>query len=524
MKNDQRADISQFGLKIENLSAGYSRPYLWPVRSVVIDSINLQVNPGEIAGILGNNGTGKSTLLKAIVGPRCRFGGQVTVNGCEIESGQVAYMPQSPGDTLSPWLTAEKEIALPLRIQGWTKQKWQPQVKKLCEKYQISVPLHRKITELSGGQRVKVALLRALAVLDHKLVVMDEPFEGLDVKSRNLLIQKMKEMATVGIPVLITSHREEDLDLLKAIKYRLEGGSVNNLKKVPVGDGETEFYNRKSSLDRESDPEDERVNDTIEYANNENDRSRHRARAVITGGLIGIVAGLLLWQGLAWVIDNPRLLPAPISVLIEMADLLTEPSSLPDLSVTIGRALFWWLVANLVAIPLGIAIGYDSVIYRLFAPWLSLGRAVPVFALLGMAKGVFPGNASLQTGFLVWLTLFLISLHILAVASSMVARRRLEIAATFGASHWFRIKRIMPYECLPGIFTALEITLPISVVVGLVVEMFIFPQTGIGIDLYNNMDARNMGKLFALILIPGIMSAIGLTVIRTVSQKFKLEL
>ncbi len=515
---------TDFAIVINNLTAGYSTAYFWRSRCVVLNGVNLTVKAGEVVGILGANGSGKSTLLRAVVDPGHRFEGRVMVNGHELVPGQTAYMPQAAASTLSPWLKVRDEIALPLRIRGLPRQQQRERVQEICDSYGISVPLNRKVTDLSGGQRVKVALLRALAVPDHKLVVMDEPFEGLDVNSRNLLIQKINDISASGVPVIITSHREEDLDLLKAIKYRLRGVPINYLEKIsrsvmgePAQIQRDQNSNSSLSFDSPSD-------DVIEHAKTALAERRYRLLPVIIGGVLGVLIGFMLWQGLAWWIDSPRLMPSPTGVAIEVLKLLTDHQSVTNLTVTIGRALFWWFLANLLAIPLGILVGYSPVVYRLFAPWLSVGRCIPVFALLGVAKGLFPGTSALQTGFLVWLTLFLIALHTLAVSASMVARRRLEIATTFGAGHWFRIRNILPYECLNGAFASLEITLPIGVVVALVVEMFIFPGQGIGIDLYNNMDSRDMSKLFALIIVPGVVAAAGLTILRVISQKVRLEL
>src|SRR5205085_5914381 len=112
------------------------------------------------------------------------------------------------------------------------------------------------------------------------------------------------------------------------------------------------------------------------------------------------------------------------------------------LSATAFRAVGWWLGANAVAIAAGILIGYSSRVFGLVSVWLSLARCLPIFALVGVARGLFPGFEALQIGFLIWLTLFVVALQAVSVAAALAPRRRIETARIFGASSWFVLTRI----------------------------------------------------------------------------------
>ena len=98
------------------------------------------------------------------------------------------------------------------------------------------------------------------------------------------------------------------------------------------------------------------------------------------------------------------------------------------------------------------------------------------------------------------------------------------IAKIFGASHWFRLTRIMPFEAISGIFTALEVTLPLSVVVCLVLETFLIPKTGLGLYVFNHLNDSDLSLLFAHILWPGAIVAASLAVIRRLSRRFRYDL
>jgi ABC-type multidrug transport system ATPase subunit/ABC-type nitrate/sulfonate/bicarbonate transport system permease component len=504
-------------ITVRNLTAGHpaSGPFAGGSR-VLISKLSFEVLPGEIVGLLGPNGSGKSTLLRAIVDRRFRLGGEVLSNGHELAAGDVAYVPQAAAGTLSPWLRVDDEIALPLRIRGQSRRDGRDVAARLAGEHGLGVPLERRTAELSGGQRVKVALLRGLAVPDHRLVVMDEPFEGLDASARSALIRHVLMIAASGIGVVVTSHRAEDLEALGARKLVMAGSPVSEL--IPVS-GDSVASEAVAGNGIVPDYQGDALSRAELHLG---DRGNGALKAIVTG-VLGFVLGVIAWGIGAYVVGNSALFPPPGGVGREAFRLLSEPSNLTNVAFTVGRAGVWWLVANAMAVPLGVIVGYGGGVYRLFAPWLSLGRCLPVFALVGAARGLFPGASELQRGSLIWLTVFLISLHAVAVSAAMAPRRRMEIAAIFGAGHWFRVTRVLPFECIGGIFAALEVTLPLSVIVTIVVGMFILAERDLSLDIYNNLDKPDLSKLLACVLVPGAFAAIGLALLRRFSGRLRYE-
>src|SRR4051794_32663627 len=107
-------------IEITGICAGYSE-FSWslvPRRRVVIENVSLSLQASEIIGIVGGNGTGKTTLLRAVVDPQSRFDGEVLCSGKPLGRGTVGYVPQAAALSLSSWLRVKAEIALPLRIRG----------------------------------------------------------------------------------------------------------------------------------------------------------------------------------------------------------------------------------------------------------------------------------------------------------------------------------------------------------------------------------------------------------------------
>jgi len=523
----------QRALSVERLKAGYPdtsgiNPFGY---SVVINGVELQVEAGEIVGIQGANASGKSTLLSAIVDPKRRLSGSVKSGDSELQTGETAYMPQAAAETLSPWLTVGEEVALPLRIDGVSEKEQRKRVQELMSRYRIELPLDRRVHALSGGQRVKVALLRSFAVQRMRLFVLDEPFEGLDSESRHVVLASIQRVANRGVPVLLTSHREEDLRALNARMLRLRGSPVDRI--VPVssrpmtieagtdrGQSAAGTQRRGSgsfALGSENLKKDD-ANDALSQMSAEvrPDSESDGFGALRIGG---IALGFGVWKLAAAAVGDPGLLPGPLSVGEEAIRLLFDTERFPHFGATMSRALSGWLLANLTAIPIGILLGYDKRIYSAASPWLSLGRTLPVFVLLGPAIGLFPGYSELQRGFLIWLTLYLISIQSVSAAAAFASRIRLRIARIFGADHWFRLKNVLFHESLGGIFSALEITLPLAVIVSLVVEIFLIPQVGLGVYIYNNLTSGDISTLFAHILLPGVAAAVGMWGLRKIGSR-----
>ena len=168
----------------------------------VITGANLEVHPGEFIGLLGPNGAGKTTLMRAILG-------LIPSSGTRSISGTVGYVPQRH----------EVEWGFPINVYrtvlsgrtgliGWLKR---PRAKDHAAAAEALRLVHmeefstRPIEELSGGQRQRVLIARAL-VSAPELVLLDEPFNGLDQESRRILIQIIADLKEAGIALLVSTH------------------------------------------------------------------------------------------------------------------------------------------------------------------------------------------------------------------------------------------------------------------------------------------------------------------------------
>ncbi len=177
----------------------------------VLEDVSASVAPGSVVGVLGKNGAGKTTLLEIALGFSPASSGSVQVWGhdsFELPSpikGRIGYVPQQ--DELVPLLTGSQQIALTAALHPhWDHEL----IERLAREWEV--PLERRITAMSGGERQKVSMLLALG---HKpdLLVLDEPLASLDpIARRSFLRQLLEITADQSRAVIFSSHIVSDLE------------------------------------------------------------------------------------------------------------------------------------------------------------------------------------------------------------------------------------------------------------------------------------------------------------------------
>lgn len=201
--------------------------------------LDLKVD-GEICGLIGNNGAGKSTLMKIITGLLPPDAGKAEVGGVDIGKSpeeakrQIGYLPESP--LLYPRLTAEEMLTYIAEIKGV------PAPAKEVEKWLATFELTEKkralLSDLSFGMRKKVALSAAFLGRP-PVLILDEPFNGLDVATMEHLAEIITGFHRAGATVLISSHLMEYVDRLCQRVLILKKGKV-------VGEGSPEELKRRA--------------------------------------------------------------------------------------------------------------------------------------------------------------------------------------------------------------------------------------------------------------------------------------
>ncbi|MRG59082.1 ATP-binding cassette domain-containing protein [Agromyces sp. CFH 90414] len=166
---------------------------------LVLDDVNLEVEPGEFVCLLGASGCGKSTLLNLIAGLD-----QPTSGRIETPAEGSAVMFQE--SALMPWLTASRNVELALRLRGVPRSERRAQALELLDTVNLADAADKRPHELSGGMRQRVALARALAQ-DRPVLLMDEPFAALDAITRDLLHEELERVwRRTGRTIVFVTH------------------------------------------------------------------------------------------------------------------------------------------------------------------------------------------------------------------------------------------------------------------------------------------------------------------------------
>jgi oligopeptide/dipeptide ABC transporter ATP-binding protein len=194
--------------------------------------VNLKVWPGEIIGLVGETGSGKTTLARTVVGLTAPRGGRVLFSGREISrlrgaarrrerrAGHIQLIFQDPLRSLDPDLTVGDIVGEGLEIRGdLSAAEITTRVTGALAKVGLSASLtHRQPGQISGGQRQRVSIARALAA-EPRLLLCDEPVSALDASNRNYILRLLAELRdSLGLPIVIISH---DLSSLAGIADRV---------------------------------------------------------------------------------------------------------------------------------------------------------------------------------------------------------------------------------------------------------------------------------------------------------------
>ena len=188
-------------LKIEHLTKKYGE------KTAVEDSLHIQ--KGEIYGFIGHNGAGKTTTLKSIVGILQFDEGEVWIDGDSIREmplackKKIAYIPDNPD--LYDFMTGIKYLHFIADIFGVDEQTRQERIRKYADLFEITSDLAQPVASYSHGMKQKLAIIAAW-IHNPELIIMDEPFVGLDPKASHILKGLMREVCEEGGAIFFSTH------------------------------------------------------------------------------------------------------------------------------------------------------------------------------------------------------------------------------------------------------------------------------------------------------------------------------
>ena len=219
-------------LQIQHLTKSYGG-------KKAVDDLSLHIRPGEICGFIGHNGAGKTTTLRSVVGILQFDAGEITIGGKSIKTDplackrELAYIPDNPD--LYEFMTGIRYLQFVADIFAVPVQERQERIRELAGRFELTDDLAQPIAAYSHGMKQKLAIIAAW--LHHpRLIVMDEPFVGLDPKASHLLKGMMRELCDQGGAIFFSTHvlevAEKLCDKVAIIKEGrlIRSGSMEEVK------------------------------------------------------------------------------------------------------------------------------------------------------------------------------------------------------------------------------------------------------------------------------------------------------
>ena len=226
-------------LEIRNFSKAYKQG------KKAVDNISLTINSGDIFGFIGHNGAGKTTTIKSVVGILDFNEGEILINGLSIKDNpieckkMIAYIPDNPD--LYESLTGIQYLSFIADIYGVSKEQREELIKKYSDKLELTRYLGDLIGSYSHGMKQKLAVISAL-IHKPKLLVLDEPFVGLDPKAAHTLKEIMRDICSEGSAIFFSTHVLEVAEKLCNRVAIIKDGKI-------VAEGNTDEVRGNSSLE-----------------------------------------------------------------------------------------------------------------------------------------------------------------------------------------------------------------------------------------------------------------------------------
>ena len=209
-------------LKIEHLTKTYGE-------KKAVDDLSLHIHAGEIYGFIGHNGAGKTTTLKSVAGILQFDGGEILVGGKSVRTQpleckkMIVYIPDNPD--LYEYMTGIKYLNFIADIFGVSAQARQERIRKYADLFELTADLAQPIAAYSHGMKQKLAIISAW-LHEPKLIIMDEPFVGLDPKAAHILKGMMRELCSAGGVIFFSTHVLEVAEKLCDKVAIIKGGKL----------------------------------------------------------------------------------------------------------------------------------------------------------------------------------------------------------------------------------------------------------------------------------------------------------
>ncbi len=219
-------------------------------RRRVVDEVDLEVSPGEVVGLLGSNGAGKTTTFYMVTGLVKPDGGRIFLEGQEVTGMPmhqrarrgIGYLPQEPSAFRR--LTVEDNLRLIWQVHGLPTSEQKRRLEALLEEYDLGRVRRSRALELSGGERRRLEIARALATKP-AFLLLDEPFSGVDPIAVATIQEIIRTLRDQGLGILVTDHNVRETLAITDRAYIIREGRIlvaGTAREVANDPGARKYY------------------------------------------------------------------------------------------------------------------------------------------------------------------------------------------------------------------------------------------------------------------------------------------
>ena len=238
-------------LKISHLTKKYGE-------KTAVNDLSLEIKPGEIYGFIGHNGAGKTTTIKSVVGILGFDEGTIEIDGLSIKANpieckkKIAYIPDNPD--LFDYMSGIKYLNFIADVFSVSAEDRQSRIRKYADAFELTSDLAQPISSYSHGMKQKLAIIAAW-IHNPKLIIMDEPFVGLDPKASHLLKEMMRELCNEGGAIFFSTHVLEVAEKLCDKVAIIKNGSLIKCGTMSEVKGDSSLESVFLELEEEKNPE-----------------------------------------------------------------------------------------------------------------------------------------------------------------------------------------------------------------------------------------------------------------------------
>ena len=238
-------------LKISHLTKKYGE-------KTAVNDLSLEIKGGEIYGFIGHNGAGKTTTIKSVVGILGFDEGTIEIDGLSIKANpieckkKIAYIPDNPD--LFDYMSGIKYLNFIADVFSVSAEDRQSRIRKYADAFELTSDLAQPINSYSHGMKQKLAIIAAW-IHNPKLIIMDEPFVGLDPKASHLLKEMMRELCNEGGAIFFSTHVLEVAEKLCDKVAIIKNGSLIKCGTMSEVKGDSSLESVFLELEEDKNPE-----------------------------------------------------------------------------------------------------------------------------------------------------------------------------------------------------------------------------------------------------------------------------